>query len=373
MNRTVVILGVLGLATTAGFQQIARPQDSSLAPDRALLNQYCVGCHNEKLKTAGLMLDKLDLAHPGQEPETWEKVVRKLRAGMMPPAGMPRPNRAMLDSWTAKLETELDRAAAAKPNPGSTGLHRLNRTEYTNAIRDLLALDVDEATVLPADDSSEGFDNIADALAVSPALIERYVAAAGKISRLAVGNMLITPSTVTYRAPSDFSQAEHVEGLPLGTRGGLLVRHNFPLDAEYAIKVRARSAGIGVGGVGPSGEELEVVLNGERVKLATSGTIDARIAVKAGPQEIGAAYVRKSPPGADDIWQTFAGNSSVSSIAITGPLNPTGPETRPAAARFLYAVQAPRPTKQLAPGRFFPRSRCAPIGSRPPERIWIRC
>jgi cytochrome c551/c552 len=335
MNRTVVILGVLGLATTAGFQQIARPQDSSPAPDRALLNQYCVGCHNEKLKTAGLMLDKLDLAHPGQEPETWEKVVRKLRAGMMPPAGMPRPNRATLDSWTAKLETELDRAAAAKPNPGSTGLHRLNRTEYTNAIRDLLALDVDEATVLPADDSSEGFDNIADALAVSPALIERYVAAAGKISRLAVGNMLITPSTVTYRAPSDFSQVEHVEGLPLGTRGGLLVRHNFPLDAEYAIKVRARSAGIGVGGVGPSGEELEVVLNGERVKLATSGTIDARIAVKAGPQEIGAAYVRKSPPGADDIWQTFAGNSSVSSIAITGPLNPAGPGDTPSRRKIF--------------------------------------
>jgi cytochrome c551/c552 len=335
MNRTVVILGVLGLATTAGFQQIARPQDSSPAPDRALLNQYCVGCHNEKLKTAGLMLDKLDLAHPGQEPETWEKVVRKLRAGMMPPAGMPRPNRATLDSWTAKLETELDHAAAAKPNPGSTGLHRLNRTEYTNAIRDLLALDVDEATVLPADDSSEGFDNIADALAVSPALIERYVAAAGKISRLAVGNMLITPSTVTYRAPSDFSQVEHVEGLPLGTRGGLLVRHNFPLDAEYAIKVRARSAGIGVGGVGPSGEELEVVLNGERVKLATSGTIDARIAVKAGPQEIGAAYVRKSPPGADDIWQTFAGNSSVSSIAITGPLNPAGPGDTPSRRKIF--------------------------------------
>jgi hypothetical protein len=166
-------------------------------------------------------------------------------------------------------------------------------------------------------------------------LIERYVAAAGKISRLAVGNMLITPSTVTYRAPSDFSQVEHVEGLPLGTRGGLLVRHNFPLDAEYAIKVRARSAGIGVGGVGPSGEELEVVLNGERVKLATSGTIDARIAVKAGPQEIGAAYVRKSPPGADDIWQTFAGNSSVSSIAITGPLNPAGPGDTPSRRKIF--------------------------------------
>jgi len=290
MNRGGAILGVLGLAVIAGFQQIARPQNVS--PDRALLNQYCIGCHNEKLKTAGLMLDKLDLTHPDQDPEEWEKVVRKLRAGMMPPAGMPRPDRATLDAWTGRLETELDRAAAAKPNPGSTGLHRLNRTEYTNAIRDLLAIDVDGSTVLPADDSSEGFDNIADALAVSPALIERYVAAAGKISRLAVGNMLITPSTVTYRVPADLSQSEHVEGLPLGTRGGMLFRHTFPLDAEYTIKVRARSAGIGVGGVGPSGEELELVLNGERVKLATAGTVDARIPVKAGPQDIGAAYVR---------------------------------------------------------------------------------
>ncbi|MCU1339008.1 MAG: hypothetical protein JWO19_4589 [Bryobacterales bacterium] len=333
MNRTVTMAGVVAITAMVSSQQIARPQSES--PDRALLNQYCVGCHNEKTKTAGLMLDKLDLAHPGQDAETWEKVVHKLRAGMMPPSGTPRPNRTTLDAWTAKLETELDRAAAVKPNPGSTGLHRLNRTEYTNAIRDLLAIDVDGSTVLPADDSSEGFDNIADALAVSPALIERYVAAAGKISRSAVGNLLITPSTVTYRAPADLSQSEHVEGLPLGTRGGMLVRHTFPLDAEYAIKVRARSAGIGVGGVGPAGEELEVVLNGERVKVATSGTVDARIPVKAGPQEIGAAYIRKSPPGADDIWQVFAGNSSVSSIAITGPLNPTGPGDTPSRRRIF--------------------------------------
>jgi len=327
MKRVAAIVGVLLIAV------IARPQNA--ATDGALLNQYCVGCHNEKTKTAGLMLDKLDLGHPGQNAETWEKVVRKLRAGMMPPAGMPRPDRRTLDTWTAKLETELDRAAAAKPNPGNTGLHRLNRTEYTNAIRDLLAIEVDGSTVLPADDSSEGFDNIADALAVSPALIERYVAAAGKISRLAVGNILITPSTVTYRAAGDLSQSEHVEGLPLGTRGGMLVRHTFPLDAEYAIKVRARSAGIGVGGVGPAGEELELVLNGERVKLSTNGTVDARISVKAGPQDIGAAYVRKSPPGADDIWQVFAGNSSVSSIAITGPLNPTGPGDTPSRRKIF--------------------------------------
>jgi hypothetical protein len=333
MNKTVTAAVIVAIAAIMSSPQVARPQAQS--SEQALLNQYCVGCHNEKLKTAGLMLDKLDLSHPGQDPQAWEKVVRKVRAGMMPPAGMPRPDRGTFDTWTAKLEAGLDRAAAAKPNPGSTGLHRLNRTEYTNAIRDLLAIEVDGSTVLPADDSSEGFDNIADALAVSPALIERYVGAAGKISRLAVGNMLISPATVTYRAPADLSQTEHVDGLPLGTRGGLLVRHTFPLDAEYAIKVRARSAGIGVGGPGAGGEELEVVLNGERVKLATGGTVDAKIPVKAGPQDIGAAYVRKAPPGADDIWQVFAGNSSVSSIAITGPLNPTGPGDTPSRRKIF--------------------------------------
>jgi hypothetical protein len=344
MKRGAAVVGVLLIAVIIRPEN-ARPQNPS--PDQALLNQYCIGCHNEKTKTAGLMLDKLDLTHPGQDPEAWEKVVRKVRAGMMPPSGMPRPARAVMDSWTARLETGLDRAAAAKPNPGSTGLHRLNRTEYTNAIRDLLAIDVDAATILPADDSSEGFDNIADALAVSPALIERYVAAAGKISRLAVGNLLITPSTVTYRAPADLSQTEHVDGLPLGTRGGMLVRHTFPLDAEYSFKVRARSAGIGVGGAGASGEELEFVLNGERVKLAANGAIDAKIAVKAGPQDIGATYVRKAPPGADDIWQVFAGNSSVSSIAITGPLNPTGPGDTPS-RRKIFVCRPASETEEAA-------------------------
>jgi len=334
MNRGVI--GVLAVAVVASFQPAAHPQNQT--PEQSLLNQYCVGCHNQRTKSGGLMLDKLDLTHPGTDAETWEKVDRKLRAGMMPPGGMPRPDRATLDAFTAKLESDLDRAA--KPNPGTSGLHRLNRTEYANAIRDLLALEVDAATLLPADDSSEGFDNIADALAITPALVERYVAAAAKVSRLAVGNMLISPSTVTYRVPGDLSQAEHIEGLPLGTRGGFLIRHTFPLDADYQIKVRARSAGIGVGGVGPAGEELELMLNGERVKVATNGTVDVKIPVKAGPQAIGAAYIRKSPPGADDIWQTYAGNSSVSSIAITGPLNATGPGDSPSRRRIFVCQPA---------------------------------
>jgi hypothetical protein len=331
MNKAA--LAIFLLAAMAGLQQTARPQSKS--SEQALLDQYCVTCHNQKLKTAGLMLDKLDLSHPASDAETWEKVVRKVTAGMMPPGGMPRPDRAKLDAFTTKLETALDLAARVKPNPGTPGLHRLNRTEYANAVRDLIAIDVDVATILPADDSSEGFDNIADALAISPALVERYAAAAAKISRLAVGNVLISPSTVTYRVPGDLSQTEHIDGLPLGTRGGILIHHTFPLDAEYAIKVRTRSAGIGVGGAGAPGEEVEVMLNGERVKLTTGASVDLQIPVKAGPQTIGAAFVKKAPPGADDIWQTFAGNSSIQSVAVTGPLNPTGPGDTPSRRRIF--------------------------------------
>ena len=289
MNKPVVVAAFFGIAAIASAQE------------QALLNQYCITCHNEKIKTAGLMLDKLDYAHPGPNAEIWEKVVRKVRAGMMPPGGAPRPDRATMDAFAAKLEGELDHAAAANPNPGFTGLHRLNRTEYAYAIRDLLALDIDASTLLPADDSSEGFDNIADALGVSPALVERYTSAASKISRWAVGNMLTSNFTVTYRAPGDLKQTEHIEGLPLGTRGGILIHYNFPLDAEYDFKIRARGGGIGVGGVGVKGEELELTLNGERVKIATGTSLEARVKVKAGPQTVGAAYIRQSPPGADDL------------------------------------------------------------------------
>jgi cytochrome c551/c552 len=294
-------------------------------PERALVNQYCAVCHSDKLKTGGLSLEKLDPAHAGDAAETWEKVVHKVRSGMMPPSGARRPDRAALDRFAANLEATLDRAAAAKPNPGSTGLHRLNRTEYANAIRDLLALDIDVTTLLPADDSSEGFDNIADALSVSPALLERYVSAAEKISRLAVGDPGISPSTATYRVPTDLSQANHIEGLPLGTRGGTLIHHNFPLDADYAIKVRARGGAIGLGAVGFQGDQLEVTLDGERLKLvAAAPTLDLQIKIKAGPHDLGVAFVKRSAIGADDLWQIYANNSGIQNVAITGPLSPTG-------------------------------------------------
>jgi len=177
MKKTAALLGVIILGELLVFEQRAPSQNPAASqnqdPERALMNQYCIGCHNEKANTADLKLDRLNIDRPGDNPEKWEKVVRKVRAGMMPPSGMPRPSRAALDGFAAKIEAGLDQAAAANPNPGWVGLHRLNRTEYSNAIRDLIATDIDAATLLPADDSSEGFDNTADPLAISPALIDR--------------------------------------------------------------------------------------------------------------------------------------------------------------------------------------------------------
>ena len=192
--------------------------------------------------------------------EAWEKVVRKLRTGMMPPENAPKPPAAARETFTAALETALDRAAARRLDPGAPALHRLNRAEYANAIRDLLALDVDVSALLPPDDSAAGFDNIADVLGVSPALIEGYVAAAARISRLAIGDPSIGLDRATYRVPGDFSQDAHVDGLPLGTRGGIVVRHTFPLDAEYDLQV-GQAGGARLGGppaAGPRADDLYV-------------------------------------------------------------------------------------------------------------------
>src|SRR5436190_4321286 len=221
------------------------PPASIAAPDsasqqRALLNQYCVGCHSQRGKASGqeaarkITLDDLDVTHVGEHAEAWDRVVRTLRAGMMPPAGARRPDKATYDGLTAWLENELDRNAVPYTPP--PGLHRLNRTEYANAVKDLLDLEIDPAQYLPSDDSTRGFDNIASALTVSSTLVEAYVSAAGKISRLAIGE----PTTQTlkvYRVPEDTSQDYHVEGYPLGTRGGLLVTHIFPSDGEYTITI----------------------------------------------------------------------------------------------------------------------------------------
>jgi hypothetical protein len=212
------------------------------------------------------MIDKLDPAHIGKDAQTWEKIVRKLRAGMMPPSGNPRPDRAATMALVGWLENELDRSAVAFMPP--PGLHRLNRTEYGNVIRDLLDLEIDPGKYLPTDDSTRGFDNIAGALGLSSTLVESYVSAAGKISRLAMGDAT-TPSLVVYRAPEDTSQDYHVLGMPLGTRGGLLVKHVFPSDGEYTITVTP----IFGDNMSPQGfgtvpcEKIEFLLDNERLQI----------------------------------------------------------------------------------------------------------
>src|SRR5436190_15943861 len=286
---------VLAAAPTLG-QQPASQQE--------LVNKYCVTCHNEKAKTGGFILENMDADHPAANAELWEKVIRKLRAGLMPPTGAPRPDRAVLESFRGTLEASIDRAALAKPNPGVTALHRLNRTEYANAVHDLINVDVDVATILPADDSSEGLDNIADVLGTSPALIERYVGAAAKISRFAVGDTDISPLAATYKVRGDLSQDKHIDGLPAGTRGGVMIRHNFPVDGEYLFKFSLLKVNFGpqYGGAA-KGEQIEMSVNGERVALldirsvpyyyirggAQGGPatpLEILLPVKAGPQTI---------------------------------------------------------------------------------------
>ena len=370
---------VLGVALSCAMSASGQVQP------QPLLNQYCITCHNEKLKTGGLALDKLDLDYPGANAETWEKVVRKLRAGMMPPAGAPRPDRKSLDGLAAAVETSLDRAAAAHPNPGRAPLHRMNRGEYANAIRDLLAVDVDASTLLPADDSSNGFDNIADVLGVSPALLERYVSAAAKISRLAVGDPETAPTDVTYTVKGDLSQTETLDGLPPGTRGGTLIKHNFPLDGEYLIKLSLTKLSFGqVFGEGAEGQELEVTLNGQRIKLykldevpmffmrekpgepfpisAASDPeaervrmspdihLEFRLTAKAGPQTIGVDFLEKSYEAIEDLVHrpgasTFDPNIGMqygyttvphlARVDITGPYKATGSGDTPSRRRIF--------------------------------------
>lgn len=314
------------------------------------------------------MLDKMDVAHVGVDAEVWEKVVRKLRAGMMPPSGARRPDKSGVNTFAGWLETELDRSAAAKPNPVPPTLHRLNRTEYANVIRDLLAIEVDASAFLPADDSSYGFDNIASALGISSALMEGYLSAAGKISRLAIGDTSMTPTEKTYAAPADLTQEYHVEGLPFGTRGGMLVRHQFPVDGEYTVSVRLSRPGT------TRGEQLEINLNGDRLRLFNltagaaaaddegggGGTLQVRIPLKAGLQSIGATFVAKNYAPIEDTLQpplrtmmpgavwTIAPH--VGSITIAGPYQTSGVGNTPSRQKIYVCRPASADTaaKELA-------------------------
>ena len=298
---TAAVWGALGVGAPAAAGQAA----SAPAEPRQLLDRYCVACHSDRLETGGLSLETVDLTDVAGDAALWEKVVAKLRAGAMPPQPRPRPAPAAYDAFRTWLETELDRAAAARPRPGRTeALHRLSRTEYRNVVRDLLGLDVDVSDLLPADDTSYGFDNIAGVLGVSPTLMERYLAAARKISRLAVGSPAPSPIAETFRVASDQGQDDHVAGLPFGTRGGLVVDFNFPEDAEYVISV------VPDGPLYIEPHELELTLDGERLEVFTVGRAlepgqrrsqyaeadarEVRVRVGAGPRRVGAAFLRKT-------------------------------------------------------------------------------
>jgi hypothetical protein len=294
---------------------------------RALIDQYCVTCHNQKTKTAGLMLDKMDTSHVAADAEAWEKVVRKLRAGMMPPQGMPRPNASAYESLTVELENDLDRAAAAKPKFAAPGTHRLNRTEYANAIRELTGLEIDPSVYLPADDSSYGFDNVDSGLQVSPALVEGYVSAAAKLSRLALGHEL-APSRKTYYAREDYSQEDQIEGLPFGTRGGLLARHYFAANGEYLISwVPIRNTVGALYGGDSENEQLELSIDGVRVKqyevgkdipLANNVQADKnelRVSVKAGFHTVGITFIANTY-----VPQVFLNHSYKRSILDDNPI-----------------------------------------------------
>jgi hypothetical protein len=326
--RSIAIAGIVILAAVASYTGIAHSEE------QAIVNQYCVTCHSERLKTGNLVLEKLNPTQASANAETWERVIRKVRAGMMPPAGAPRPDRGTLDAFAASLETQLDRASAAHPNPGATALHRLNRNEYGNAIRDLLALDVDVSTLLPADDSAEGFDNVADVLRVSPSLMDRYVAAAAKISRLAVGDAAIGATTSTYRTSSIS------EDIPLGAPGGLAVRHYFPVDGVYSFKVK------GGGGIPYDNRvsKIEVTVDGESVSLVEVGyyvTADFKLTLKAGSHALGFALLEKDPQEINHTWRVVPGNVSVTNVAIAGPLSSTGPGDTPSRrAIFVCHPQA---------------------------------
>jgi mono/diheme cytochrome c family protein len=325
---------IVAAASVTGVSQTPASSTPAVgAPSAALLTQYCVTCHNARAKAGGLTLDPAELTQIDRHAETWEKVIRKLQTGMMPPSGAPRPGRPSIDGFVTAVQAQIDRAAAAKPFAGTPALHRLNRAEYSNAIRDLLALDVDAASLLPPDDSAAGFDNIADVLGVSPALIEGYATAAAKISRLSVGDPSLGLDRVTYRAAGNLSQEDHLDGLPLGTRGGMIVRHTFPLNADYDLQIGpGRSGGIGAV-VTARAQDIDVTIDGQPVDL--QGKTQLRLPVEAGPHTIAVALVKKSHiDGADGVYDAPTRAPGISQITIAGPFNPRGPGDTPSRRRL---------------------------------------
>ena len=356
-----VLIVSLGIQARPSAQQ---PAPQSASSHRQTLDRYCVTCHNQRLVTAGLKLDDADVANPGTGAEIWEKVVRKLRTGMMPPPNMPQPSmddRVALLSW---LETSLDKAAAAKPNPGRTEtLRRLNRTEYQNAIRDLLAVDIDAASLLPADESGHGFDNVTVG-DLPPALLDRYISAAQKISALAIGSTQTSLQSDIIRVPPDATQEGHVEGLPVGTRGGVVFPYTFVQNGEYDLQIYlARGYSGDVDGLkDPQPHEIKVLLDrtpiGEftvqRPENGDDSLIDKnlkiRVPVTAGPHQVGVTFVKNSSSlletGRQPLQSRFNERRhprvtpAISQVSVTGPYAPQGADDTPSRHRIFVCRPA---------------------------------
>jgi mono/diheme cytochrome c family protein len=334
--------------------------------NKALVDQYCVVCHNDRARTGGLSLQHADFVDVPKGAETWEKVIRKLGVGAMPPQGMPRPSASALQGLASYLETSIDRAAAAHPNPGRVSMHRLNRAEYANAIHDLLDLNVNATDLLPPDDEAAGFDNMADVLRMSPSLMERYLSASWNISRRAVGDMAIAPSTTVYRVRPDLSQDQHIAGLPLGTRGGIVENHTFPLNASYIVKVRMWRNTFDLMRGMEDAHQIEISIDGKPVKTVTVGgrtdfikmaanpgafgtDLDQKLTVKlpltAGVHTVAAYTLLRSHAEKDNLIKPFlrttvdgldiTGDPSVDRLSIEGPFDQTGPGDTPSRRKIF--------------------------------------
>lgn len=350
--KGLLLCSGLVMLVMAAFGQ--GPSDlSSVESQRALVDRYCAGCHNDTLKSGGFSWTALDLVHPEQTAELAEKVIRKVRSGMMPPAGSRRPDTAAMKAFAWALETRVDQAAAARPNARAPELHRVNRTEYRNSVRDLLGLDVDVSELLPPDARTNGFDNMSDALTITPALMSAYIRAADKISRDAIGDRLATPGMVSHKVSRLANQMRHVEGTPFGTRGGISVLHTFPADGEYTFKVdfyyyyteeligKSLPAQL-------QGQEIEISVDGERVAALTidpsvpeseANYVTKPVKIAAGQRRLAAAFVSKFDGPVQDhyrlVEQTImdttisvtpemTGLPHLQTLSVTGPFNPTG-------------------------------------------------
>ena len=391
LARAFTLVTVIAVAGSAAVRAVSPPGQGTTtvkAADRALLDRYCVTCHNDSLRTGELTLQGLDVSDVGRNPAVWEKVLGKLRTGGMPPPGRPRPTEgeaAPLVSW---LETSLDRVAHDNPNPGRPAVHRLNRTEYGHAIRDLLDLEVDVASLLPADDSGGGFDNIADVLTISPLFLERYMSAARKVSRLAIGDPAVR--AVQYRVPRTLVQDGRTdEDLPLGTRGGVAMRHYFPMDGEYLIKLRMKRNSIDeIRGLLHT-YRLDVLIDGQRVKSFQVGgggpktggreepkatyealltylthaddAMEFRLSVTAGPHVVGVTFPSQSaeiegPPeilNQPKSWNYFLaklGLAGIGTVEIRGPYHVAGPGQTPSRSRIFTCRPAPGASETEAHG-----------------------